>query len=77
MAVTATQSKGAEETGARLRRMRHGKNLTQAELATRAEISTDTVNKLEGGRTQPHPATIRKLAAALGVGVEEITGGAG
>lgn len=77
MVVTATQRKGAAEAGARLGRMRRGKNLTQAELAAQAEVSADTVNKLERGWTQPHPGTVRKLAAALGVSVEGITGGVG
>ena len=57
--------------------MRLGKNLTKTELAELEEVSADTVNKLEGGRTQPHPATVRKLATALGVEVEDLTGGIG
>lgn len=57
--------------------MRYGRNLTQEELAEVAGMSPDTINKLEGGRTHPRPGTVRKLAAALGVEAEDLTGGVG
>ena len=59
----------------RVRTARRGRNLTQTELAAAAGVSVDTINKLEGGKTQPHPRTLRKVAAALGVEVEVLTGG--
>jgi transcriptional regulator with XRE-family HTH domain len=61
--------------GRRVRTMRRKRNLTQAELAAKAALSPDTVNKLEGDKTQPHPRTIRKVAAALKVDEEFLTGG--
>lgn len=61
------------DLGALLIRLRRGRNLIQSELAAKAGLALDTVNKLELGRTQPHPATIRKLAVALGVSVEALT----
>lgn len=63
--------------GGRLRRYRLGRNLTQTELSGKAEVSVDTLNKAENGLRQPHPQTIRKLAEALGVEVEALTGGVG
>jgi len=41
--------------------------LTQAELAERAGIQRATVNRIETGVTAARFATVRKLAAALGV----------
>lgn len=61
--------------GSRVRAERRRRNLTQVELAAKAGISEDTMNKLEGDKTQPHPRTIRKVAAALGVREECLTGG--
>lgn len=38
-------------------------------LAARAGVAPRTVVLVEGGRQTPHPATISRLAAALGVAV--------
>ncbi len=61
--------------GHRVRAVRRSRNLTQVELAAAARISVDTLNKLEGDKTQPHPTTIRKVAATLKVEEEYLTGG--
>jgi transcriptional regulator with XRE-family HTH domain len=55
--------------GQRLRRMRQFNVLTQAELAKRAGVSLITVVRLENdeGESNPRPATVRRLAEALGV----------
>ena len=45
------------------RRKRAG--ITQAELARRADIRVETLNRLERGKTNPDFATIRKLMNAL------------
>lgn len=39
----------------------------QAELARAAGISVNTLWQIENGRRQPRPATIRKIATALGI----------
>ena len=44
----------------------------QADLAEKAEIATETVNRLERGKRKPSFKTIRKLAKALGVEPAEI-----
>ncbi len=49
-----------------LRATREAKVLTQEELAKKAGVSRITVSRLENGH-DAYPATIRKLATALGV----------
>ncbi|MDQ2683006.1 MAG: helix-turn-helix domain-containing protein, partial [Chloroflexota bacterium] len=54
--------------GARLRRARESAGLSQEELAERAGLSPNAVGGLERGEhRRPYPATIRALAAALGM----------
>lgn len=60
------------EFGENLRRIRLGKGLTQPELAMRAEVSTNTVNRIELGVTEAGLTTIMKLAAGLGVEAGEL-----
>lgn len=57
-----------------LKDMRDRRNLTQGELAEKAGVAPHTIVQAEQGRTKPHPSTIRKLASALGCGVENLTG---
>lgn len=55
--------------GERLRRVRLRRSYSQAELAKISGVSAVTITRLVS-RTrpcEPHPQTIRKLAAALGV----------
>lgn len=56
-----------ETFGANLRHQRKAKNLTQAELAERVDVSTEMVSKIERGIAAPSFATIEKLADELGV----------
>jgi DNA-binding XRE family transcriptional regulator len=65
--VGAGASSTGEELSAKLRRLRHARFLSQAELAKRAGVSAMTVKRLESGLTQPYGRTIRLLAAALAV----------
>ncbi len=66
-----------EHIGDRVRAIRRRRALTQAELAEAAELSTDAVVKLENGKHEPRPKTVRKLADALDVPVETLTVGEG
>jgi DNA-binding XRE family transcriptional regulator len=50
----------------KLLRRRLAAGLSQAELARRAEIRPETLNRIERGRTTPDFATIRKLVLAMG-----------
>jgi len=53
--------------GDRLKDLRIEQALTQRELADKAGIGANTVNRIELNETKPHMSTIRKLAGALGV----------
>jgi DNA-binding XRE family transcriptional regulator len=50
---------------AKLVRRRRAAGLTQAELARRAGIRPETLNRIERGRTTPDFATVRKLVVAM------------
>ncbi|MDX2199565.1 MAG: helix-turn-helix transcriptional regulator [Phycisphaerae bacterium] len=51
--------------GPRLRDRRRQRGWTQAQLAARAGIRVETINRIEKGHNTPDFATIRKIAAAL------------
>jgi transcriptional regulator with XRE-family HTH domain len=58
--------------GKRLKELRIRRALTQEELAAKANIGKNTVNKIERNITEPHMSTLRKLAQALGVEPHEL-----
>ena len=59
--------------GLRLREWRRRRALSQAELAALAGVTKATIVALEqDGRRTPHPRTVRKLAAALGIEPTEL-----
>lgn len=56
----------------KLRRLRTERGLSQAKLAAQAELDPSTVNQIERGAREASPATLRKLAEALDVGIAEL-----
>lgn len=54
-------------TGEIIRKKRLEAGLTQKQLGERAGIAEPTIRKYESNRLNPKPATLRKLADALGV----------
>src|SRR5262245_56495591 len=65
-------SGGPGQFAALLRRHRAAAGLSQEELAERAGLSRRGVSDLErGARRSPHPATARRLAEALDLGLAE------
>ena len=50
-----------------LRRARHGRQLTQEELADRAGLSARYVGKIEGAKVSASVTVLGQLAQALGV----------
>ena len=49
----------------RLVRRRQAAGLSQAQLARRAGVRPETLNRIERGRTTPDFATVRKLVIAI------------
>jgi transcriptional regulator with XRE-family HTH domain len=50
---------------ANLRRVRHGRKMTQEELAERAELSPRYVSRIETGIASPTVSVLGRLAKAL------------
>jgi transcriptional regulator with XRE-family HTH domain len=57
--------------GERLAELREQKALTLRELEGVSGVGADAISKIENGHRKPRPSTLRKLARALGVEVEE------
>jgi ribosome-binding protein aMBF1 (putative translation factor) len=55
----------------KLVRRRQASGLSQAELARRAGIRPETLNRIERGRTTPDFATVRKLVVAMNAAERE------
>ena len=60
--------------GERLKALRIRRALTQEELAQRAGLSKNTVNRLEVDKAEPRMSSLRKLAKALDVDPSELVG---
>jgi putative transcriptional regulator len=56
----------------RLRVLRAERNLSQADLAGKLEVSRQTVNAIETGRYDPSLPLAFKIAALFGMKIEEI-----
>jgi ribosome-binding protein aMBF1 (putative translation factor) len=57
----------------KLVRRRQAAGLSQAELARRAGVRPETLNRIERGRTTPDFATVRKLVEAMNAAEREKT----
>ena len=62
----------AKQMGTTLRKLRIQKQLSQAALAKRVDLSREYINKLEAGKYDPPLSTLNALAKALGVPVTEL-----
>lgn len=67
----------AKSIGAAIRAARVKLDLAQEEVARRAGMSPPAYNRLELGGTDPRWSTVAKVAAALGLGVDDIVKGTG
>lgn len=56
-----------EAMAVNLRRIRHDKNLTQEELAARADVSMRYVGAIERGKVSASVTVLGQIADALGV----------
>ena len=57
--------------GERLAELREQKALTLRDLEEISGVGADAISKIENGHRKPRPSTLRKLARALGVEVED------
>lgn len=67
-------SKSADSFGARVRRLRTARGLTQEELGAKTGLSKRMVAYYEGQGGTPSPALLGQLAKALGVSADELVG---
>jgi transcriptional regulator with XRE-family HTH domain len=57
----------------KVKKLREQRALSLSDVAQITGLSRVTINRIENGKQRPMPRTIRKLANALGVTVEELT----
>jgi transcriptional regulator with XRE-family HTH domain len=69
--MTAKQNK---ETGKRIYRLRKDAGLTQASLAMKADLSPNTIARLERGKHEISNDSVKKLSKALGKTPNDILG---
>ena len=62
-------------TGNTIKRLREGRNLTQAELAQMIGVSSKTISKWETAKGLPDITLLQPLAQALGISVIELMNG--
>jgi DNA-binding Xre family transcriptional regulator len=61
--------------GSKLKRLRRERAMSLRDLGDRSGIAFDTINRLELGKQDARPRTLRALAAALGVEPVELMKG--
>lgn len=66
-------SKEQSTIGKTIRKYRQDKKMSQEALARAADLSFPTIVKIESGET-PNPSidTVKKIAAALGVSIDDL-----
>lgn len=67
-------SQGLIEIGERIRKRRQELRWSQEKLAEVADISLNTVSRVEGGQSDMSIEVFRKLAQALGMSASELLG---
>lgn len=65
-------SKGDEEIGKRIRRLRKYMQMTQKELADRVMISSSSITRLESGKIMVSVFTLMEIAEVLKAPISEI-----
>jgi DNA-binding XRE family transcriptional regulator len=62
-----------ERMNGKLKKLREKSALSLTDLAEKSGVNRITIHRIETGKQKPMPRTIRKLAAALKVNVEDLT----
>lgn len=60
-----------KKLGLSIQKFRKERGLTQTELAYRCDFERPSINRIEKGGTNPTAATLKKLAEALDVTVQD------
>lgn len=71
LVTTASRGHGSESLGAKLRHLRTSRELTIAQLAEQAGVSSGLISQIERGNSNPSIKTLQRLRAALGVNLWE------
>lgn len=64
-----------KETGARIRAIRKGKNITLLELATSSGKASQVIQRIETGQVNPEIYTLKEIAGGLGIELEKLLAG--
>jgi transcriptional regulator with XRE-family HTH domain len=64
------------ELGEAVRRLREERGLTQEQLAHAADVHATWISRLENGHLNPAWGSMRRVAAALGMKLSELTAAA-
>ena len=60
------------ELAKKIKELRSRKGLSQDDLATASQLNLRTIQRMEGGETEPRGYTLKRLANALGVTPDEL-----
>jgi transcriptional regulator with XRE-family HTH domain len=69
---SASRAKGEFRLGARVRAIRTAKDMTLAEVASRAGLARSTLSKIENDHTSPTFEVLQKLALGLNIAMDEL-----
>lgn len=62
------------KTGEKIREARKAAGLTQKELGTRLDVTSQNIIQYEKSRRLPKPATLRRIASAIGCQLSDLIG---
>ena len=71
LVTPVSRGHGSESLGAKLRHLRTARELTIAQLAEQAGVSSGLISQIERGNSNPSIKTLQRLRAALGVNLWE------
>src|SRR6185437_13201518 len=71
LVTPASRGHGSASLGAKLRHLRTARELTIAQLAEQAGVSSGLISQIERGNSNPSIKTLQRLRAALGVNLWE------
>ncbi len=72
--MTYAATRCDEMTGTRIRQARLGTGMRLVDLSTATGVSTSLLSRIETGRRRPRPDLLERLASALHVGQDELSG---